>query len=103
VGRTALNVDGAVLHQRDAVLRGYRLVLDVQLGHAELLLHVGQGALTQFDMEAGELAVTEGKREAAGRLADAHGGGAAVLDLLQGATRILRQDGECDSSKRNGN
>ena len=41
-GRAALEVDGAVLHQRDAVLRGHRLVLDVELGQAELLLDVGQ-------------------------------------------------------------
>jgi hypothetical protein len=33
-------------------------------------------------MEAGELAVTERKGEAAGGFAHAHGGGAAVLDFL---------------------
>ena len=32
--RSALYVDGAVLHQWDAVLRGDRLELDVHLGHA---------------------------------------------------------------------
>ena len=39
-GRAALEVDRAVLHQRDAVLRGDRLVLDVELRAAELLLDV---------------------------------------------------------------
>ena len=34
-GRAALDVDGAVLHQRDAVLRGHRLMLHLERRHVE--------------------------------------------------------------------
>ena len=82
-GGAALEVDGAVLHQRDPVLRGHRLVLDVDLGHAELLLEVGDDVLADVVVKAGVLAVAEGEGERAGRLANAFGDRAAVLDLLQ--------------------
>jgi hypothetical protein len=38
-GRAALEVDGAVGHERDAGLRGHGVVLHRELRHAELLLH----------------------------------------------------------------
>ena len=94
-GRAALEVDGAVLHQRDAVLRGHRLVLDVELGHAELLLDVGDDPLADVVVKAGVLAVAERVGQRARRLAHAHRDGAAVLDLLQRVFGVGRAgDGE---------
>ena len=90
-GRAAFDVHRAVLHEGNAVLRGDRLVLDIQIGHAQLLLDVRQCALAQFHMESGELAVAEGEGQAAGGFAHAHGHGTAVLDLLQGAIERLGQ------------
>jgi hypothetical protein len=84
VGRgAALDVDRAVLYQRNAVLRGDGLILDLELGQTELLLDVGQRAGADVHMEADVLAITQGVAQCAGRLAHTHRDGAAVLDLLQ--------------------
>ena len=81
--RAALQIDGAVLHQRDAVLRGHRLELDLHLGQTELLLDVGQDVLAHFSVEAGVLAVAQRVRQGAGGLAHAERHRAAFLDLGQ--------------------
>ena len=83
-GGAALDVHGAVLHQGLAVLGGDDLVLDVELGHAQGLLDVGQGALADLHVEAGKLAVAQGEAQGARGLAHAHGDAAGILDLLEG-------------------
>ena len=93
-GRAALDVDGAVLHQRNAVLRRHRLPLDVELGQAQLLLQVGGDALRHLGVEADVLAFAEGVRQRAGRAAHAHDHGARVLDLLEGVGLRVRRSGD---------
>ena len=88
-----IEVDGAVLHQRDPVLRGHRLILDINLGHAELLLEVGDDVLADIVVKAGVLAVAEGEGERARGLAHAHRDRAAVLDLLQRVLGLGRTGG----------
>jgi len=79
-GGAALDVDRAVLHQRNAVLRGHRQVLDFQL-LAGGLFEVGDDALAQVIVETGVLAVAERVRQGARRVAHAHGDAAGGLDL----------------------
>ena len=82
-GAAALDVHGAVLHQRDAVLRGDRHVLDLEPSQAQGLLDVGQHTPAQIDVEARELPGAQGVRQRARRLAHTHGNHAAGLDLGQ--------------------
>ena len=96
-GRAALEVDGAVLDQRDAVLRRHRLVLHFELGQAELLLDVGDDVRADVVVKAGVLAVAERERERARRLADAFGDDPGVLDLLQ---RVLGVRSAGDAERR---
>jgi len=90
-GGAALDVDRAVLHQRDAVGRGHFLVFDLDL-LAQLLADVVDRALAELDVVADVLAFAERVRQRARGATHAHDDGARVLDLLErvGGLRLRR-------------
>ena len=81
-GGTALDIHRAVLYQRDAVLRGHRLVLDLKLA-THRFFQIGQNALTDLDVITRVFAVTQRVGQSARRVADPHGDDARVLGLGQ--------------------
>ncbi|MNN34409.1 hypothetical protein D3C81_1482150 [compost metagenome] len=102
-GGTALEVHGAVLHQRDAGLRGDQVVADFQLRHAELLLH-GIDDL-QLQVVGVTLRLARIGREVGegdGGVAVTEGDGAGFLDLLQGTGQFFGYDGSGDQGGNDG-
>ncbi len=102
-GGAALDVHGAVLHQRDAGLRGDQVIADLQLGEVEFLLH----RLDHFQLQvvgvADRLArlgaeVGEGNRS----VTVTEGDGAGFLDLLQRAGELVSDDRSGQQSGHDG-
>jgi hypothetical protein len=89
-GRAALQVDGAVRHQRDAVGRGDQLVVDLEVRHLQLVLHRVDDLHAQVHRIADRLLLVVVVGEGNGSVAVADGDGAGILDFLQRA--FLRGD-----------
>ncbi len=92
-GGAALEVDGAVLQQRDPVLRGDRCELDLQAGQAERLLHPVDDQVGDLLRVAGDVAAAGLVRERDRRFAVADGDHARLLDLRQGVVRLRLRAG----------
>ena len=88
-GGAALQIHGAVGHQGHAVLRGDGLVLDVQLGQAQLLLDIGQDDFSHLGVEAHVLAVAQGVGQARG-LTHPQGYATGGLDFGQRVVRLSK-------------
>jgi hypothetical protein len=88
-GRAALDVDRAVLQQRDAVGRGHGLVLELEVVAARRLLDVVGDLLADLVAEAGRLRVAAEVRERDRRFAVGERHRPALLDLVE--RRRLRE------------
>jgi hypothetical protein len=101
--RAALHVDGSVLHQRNAVGRGDRLQVDLEIGQLEVGLDRIDDLHAQVHRIAdGLLLVVEvGERDR--RLTVTDRDGAGLLDLLQRAGEFLRLGGQGDAGDDRGN
>ncbi|MCY1244087.1 hypothetical protein D9M72_571400 [compost metagenome] len=102
-GGTALEVHGAVLHQRDTGLRSHQVVFDLEVWHVEVFF---QGfddfqldVVGVADRFAGSIRDI-GKRN--GSVAMAQGDGAGLFDLLQGAGEFGGENWRADQSGSNG-
>jgi hypothetical protein len=96
-GRAALDVDRAVLQQRDSVGRGHRLVLELEVVAAGRLLDAVDDLLADLEAEAGRLRVAAEVRERDRRLAVGERHASALLDLVE--RRRLRE-GERGKAQR---
>jgi hypothetical protein len=99
-GRAALEVDGAVRHQRDAVGRGHELVVGFQVRHLQLGLHRVDDLRAQVHGVADGplLVVVVGERQRGVAVAD--GDRARILDFLQGAFLSEGRKGNCERRQR---
>ena len=92
-GGAALKVDSAVLQQRNAVLRGDRLVNRFQCGRAELFFQVVNDALGHFGVKAHIFATAQGVAQAR-RFAHAQIDYASGFDFCQ-RINALCKGGAC--------
>ena len=88
-GRAALEVDGAVGDQRDAVGRGDRVELDLELWQLELLLHAHRRCARRDPSHSRLPAAYRRSTKTAPRIAVAERDRARILDLLQRAGGLL--------------
>ncbi|MNF99942.1 hypothetical protein D3C84_828610 [compost metagenome] len=102
-GRTAFDVNGAVLYQRNTGLGGDQVVFDVQVWLVQVLfqgLDDGQldvmGITDGFTRSVGDV----GERDRS--VAVPQSNGARVVDFLQGAGQLCGGDWHADQSGRDG-
>ncbi|MNE45717.1 hypothetical protein D3C80_1400160 [compost metagenome] len=102
-GRTTLDVNGAVLHQRDAGLGGDEVVFDLQVWLVQVLF---QGL---DDCQLDVVGVTDGFARSVGDVGERdrgvavpQGNGARFVDLFQGASQLCGGDWHADQSGRDG-
>ncbi|SBT03752.1 hypothetical protein ACCAA_1120008 [Candidatus Accumulibacter aalborgensis] len=90
--RTTFEVDRAILDQRDAIRRGDRHQLDVELGEFQFSLDGIDRLEHHFLRVADDLLLVIIIRERDRRLAMPQGNDSRLLDLLQGTGQLLRQN-----------
>jgi len=87
--RAAFDIDRTVLHQRDAVGRGDRHQLGVELGHLQFGLHRIDDLEHQLMRVADDLLLVVVIRKRDRRLAMAQGNDPRIVDLLQRTGQLL--------------
>ncbi|WLA52263.1 hypothetical protein QIH80_20515 [Bradyrhizobium elkanii] len=85
----------AVDHQRNAVRRGHREVVDGDVRYAELLLHGIDDLQADVERKADRPLIVVEIAEGNGSLLKAERDLLRFLDLLQRARRLLRRRGAC--------
>ena len=112
-GGAAFEVDRAVGHQRNAVLRGHRRMRDLERRKFQLRLDGIDDPVADVDVIADRLLLVVEIGERQRRFTNAQGDAGAVLDFLQRAARVLGQDrqgkgrqddgsGKCDATNHGG-
>jgi len=101
-GAAALQVDGAVLQQRDAVGRGHGLALYLQVGAAGRLLDLVDDALADVDAEARRLGLVVEVGKGDRRFAVGQRDAAAGLHLVQRRLRPAGRAGHAGQAGQQG-
>ena len=89
--RTAFEVDRAIHDERDTVLGGHGLMLDLEFGQGQLGLYCLGDLGADVDVVTNRFLARVEVGQGEGRFADAQRNGASLLDLLEGAIELLGQ------------
>ena len=101
-GRAALQIDRAVLHQRNAVARSHRLVIHLQVGQLQLGFDGIENLVADVHAVAHGLEVGIQVRETKRRLAVTQGDAARALDLVERGRALRHGARTCTHQGRNG-